>query len=64
MDGGAIELCDAATSSSGDGRRRRPVKTVVAGWYDDVDRGGEVVASDRTGRDGRGFKGARRQQVG
>jgi hypothetical protein len=33
------------------------------GWLDDVDRGGEVAMSDRPGRNGHAYKGARRRQV-
>jgi hypothetical protein len=36
----------------------------VTGWHDDVDCGGEVVALDRPGRNGRACKGARCHRVG
>jgi hypothetical protein len=36
------------------------VKTATTRWRNDVERGGEVAASDRPGGDGRIFKGVRR----
>jgi hypothetical protein len=39
-------------------------RTVATGWCGDVDRGGEVVASDRPDRNDRAFRGARHRQVG
>jgi hypothetical protein len=46
------------------GAANLPTRTVATGWHDDVDCGGEVVASDRPDQNNRAFKGARHHRVG
>jgi hypothetical protein len=41
-----------------------PARMAMTGWHGDVDRGGEVAASDRLGRNSRAFKGMWRHRVG
>jgi hypothetical protein len=41
-----------------------PARAMATGWRGDIDRGGEVAASDRPDWNGRAYKGTRHHRVG